>query len=153
MLIDAFVLYAESPILSISPLLGKNEENYVYIDSQTSDELMKQVALQKISRLLEVIRQKWELQYYPALDKLLGKRTKGHKNIDAETSARLRYKIKESMRTEKGIPIVDISEIDVEYNNLLCKVEKKLLAKLKARRAASQFNILRQLMEDNEAVS
>lgn len=151
-LAESLVLYAEAQMLAINPLMGKSEDNFIYVDSKMGDEIMKQVALHKLTRLLECVRKKWELKYYPTLKsdyKKLLKLKKGE-SPDADTIERLKRKLKDRKRKEQGYPVVDVTDINRECDAILTKVEKQLSKKMDKQRMCFRIELLRAIMEDAE---
>ena len=150
-LAEALLLYAETTMLAISPLTEKTVDNFIYVDSQMGDEMMKQVAMHKLMQLLDFFRKKWDKRYYSSADlkyKRLERKRK-QKSADAETMERLLRKLKERVQKDScnsdqnTRTILDMAK---ECDTLLSEIENKLLDDARKEKETFRIKLLRKIM-------
>lgn len=150
-LAEALLLYAETTMLAISPLTEKTVDNFIYVDSQMGDEMMKQVAMHKLIQLLDFFRKKWDKKYYSSADlkyKRLVRKLK-QKSADDETTERLLRKLKDRAQKDScnsGQNVQSILDRVKKCDTLLSEIENKLLDEEHKEREAFQLKLLREVM-------
>lgn len=92
-LFRSILIYACAIQVKIMPLVQKKKkEEFIYVDNDTSDDMMKMLATQNIQRLLEYTREAW--------DEAIRRRTKitiPKKYLKTETEKRVRTKKKQQV--------------------------------------------------------
>ena len=129
-LIRALLLYANSPMLRICPLMERDALKFISISRENGNELMRQMVLEKLSKLLEIIQKNWNKLLFANIDKRWRKISKRIRTKDAKLVERFRYKWEEIERKQLEYPVVDISveskELDSSFKLLKDKIQKEL---------------------------
>lgn len=121
-LFRSILIYACAIQVKIVPLVQQKKEEFIYVDNDTSDDMMKMLATQNIQRLLEYTREAW--------DEAIRRRTKisvPKKYLKTETEKRIRTKKKQQVTQMDFIRIQ--AEIENELNEL--KEKRKMMDKFR----------------------
>lgn len=118
-LFRSILIYACAIQVKIVPLVQQEKEEFIYVDNDTSDDMMKMLATQNIQRLLEYTREAW--------DEAIRRRTKitiPEKYLKTETEKRVRTKKKQQVTQ------MDFIRIQAEIENEL-EEKRKMMDKFR----------------------
>ena len=132
-LFRSILIYACAIQVKIVPLVQQKKEEFIYVDNDTSDDMMKMLATQNIQRLLEYTREAW--------DEAIRRRTKisvPKKYLKTETEKRVRTKKKQQVTQ------MDFIRMQEEIKNEL-EEKRKMMDKFRCMK-----ELLNQKSEDEE---
>lgn len=119
----AMLIYCNSVMLKLMPLTSKNLEEFIYINADTSDEIIKKIAVDKIVAGLQLVSDEW----------------------DKDNRIKLRNQLKES-----SLPIKKKHKLQT-LNKCESETEKRHF--MKNREKESKINIIDELKNIDNAIS